>query len=142
MNKWPKLSEDLQHTPSPGHCQSCGSSEELQCWMEHGDNDEPTDTKIIICRECDHVIEPHPRLYTLLPYNGPRPGAMRCCTACLLREGLQCKHPQLKSNGGEGLPIQCSQPQVTFVDGERNGKKFGYQHVFYTSAPVCTGRRP
>ena len=142
-SKWPKLSEDLTGERSPGLCQCCGATDELQCWMESDESDQPTETMLVLCGHCSGVlIEPHPRLYVCLPYNAPRPGAMRCCTDCTLRRGLECKHPLLKTNGGEGLPIRFSKPQVTFVDGKRNGKNFGYQHVTYFNAPVCTGRQP
>jgi len=141
-SRWPKLSEDLEHSKSPGHCQSCGSQYDLDCWMEHDDLDHGTETLLILCRLCsDRIIEPHPRLYECLPHNQPRPGAMACCVACTLRLGLRCAHPDLKANGGEGLPIRASKPDVTFVDGRKNGKDFGYQLETYSIVPVCTGRQ-
>jgi hypothetical protein len=142
---WPKLSESLGER-SPGCCQACGKSFEdpdleMVRWTEHDENDRPTSTIVVLCQACSGaIIDPHPRLYDRLERNRPIPGAMGDCVHCRHREGLACRHPVLKANGGAGLVIRSDKPSVTFVDGVRNGRRFGYQTTTWRCAPKCDGK--
>lgn len=133
--QWPRLSVDLPHRfAGPAHCMSCGTSAEprtLQRWQECDARDRREPILVILCPRCaDQLIEPHPRLYRPVGANVPWPGAMELCLPCPYRDGLTCRHPDLKSNGGEGLELIHPQPQrmhvyygggrgewITFYDG-------------------------
>lgn len=141
---WPKLSETLAFPFGLQSCQNCliDGYDDLEHWQECDDNDKETPVVVILCTKCaDKLIEKHPRLYARVPQNKPMPGSMMQCNACVHRDGVKCSHPALKANGGIGLPIVTDEkPTVVFIDGEKNGKRFGYQERWYKVRPECLGR--
>lgn len=148
----PRLSEDLTGPKHPERCQSCGNQGELDLlhatagvrrWIEHDERDRPEDIVIVLCGQCsDRLIEPHARLYSPVPINAPLPGCMELCSDCRHREGVRCTHLDLKKNGGAGIAIAISKPQVIFLDGTgKNGRRMGWQHITYERPPSkCAGR--
>lgn len=132
---WPRLSTDLKHPRDPAICQSCGG-EATQTWAECDDDDAPEFIFIRLCKPCsDRIIEPHPRLYSLVARGAPAPGAMTCCTDCRHRLGLDCKNPDMKFNGGTGVAIGVN--QVGFACSR--GKGGGCRPLF-DGDPTCHGR--
>lgn len=126
--KWPRLSQQLTEIRHPEFCQSCGvhegdSETDLQRWQEHDDADRPEPILVVLCGACaDALIEPHPRLYDQLHACAPWLGCMAICALCRFRDGLKCRHPSAKANGGSGIALTMPQPFRAFVDG-RGGPK-------------------
>lgn len=148
MVAWPKLSTALAcfDQDSPAVCQRCFAAEGgdvmLHRWREHDDADQPTDVVIVLCGKCEHIIEPHPRLYSRLHVFEPHPGTMRICVDCVYRAGLRCGHPDLTANGGTGLKLTFPKPGVMFVDGKtKGGKNFGFSMVNYIEPARCESRK-
>ena len=148
--KWPRLSLELTELRHPDFCQSCGvydadSETQLTRWREHDDADRPERILVVLCRSCsDALIEPHPRLYDALDECAPWPGGMPLCAGCRWREGLDCRHPDAKVNGGKGVALTMPEPFVAFVDvrtGPKGGRRFGERVTVY-GGPVtaCAGR--
>lgn len=146
MIKWPKLSETLSPVIDLNTCQHCGSNDVSDLhpsrWREHDDNDNPTTVVVLLCKACgDAIIEPHPRLYERLDYFCPAPGSMPVCADCKFRNGVTCKHSDLKGNGGLGLPLKMPKPGVMFVDGrDSKGKPFGYQMTQFKGPVICDAK--
>lgn len=146
---WPKLSQDLPHARHPWICQACGlnlmgtQTPPHQLHLECDEKDEPLRNVVALCPPCaGKLIEPHPRLYILVPENKPVPGAMpHLCVGCRYREGLSCTHPRLKQNGGPGLNITVAEPSRGFVDGrDKHGKRWGRMFEHWPSpARACEG---
>jgi hypothetical protein len=144
---WPRLSETLPGAPSLDACMNCQRTWEecdLSRWQEHDDQDQPEPVIFVLCTPCSRaIIDPHPRLYRQLPRNEPMPGAMLLCEGCPHRDGLGCRHPDLKANGGPGLAIMAPRPTVAFVDGTRGGKRTGWKETWWPGPPTrCKGRHP
>lgn len=146
MSMWPKLSETLMFERAPHICQACGQGGSIY-WVECDDRDRPTDVQIVLCEECENskLVEKHPRLYIKSPRNKPCPGAMACCVDCAHRikdsgdgEGLICGSPMLVKNGGPGLRVHHSKPNVVHVLTRRGG--FWLEE--YLMPPTCEGREP
>lgn len=145
---WPRLSETLSCERRPDECQCCGANyqaRKLWLWLEHDENDRPTGTLVALCEACSRrLIEDHPRLYEKLPENKPVPGAMpHLCAGCEFRRGLMCSHPDLKSNGGEGLLIAVEPPLRGFWDGQgKNGRRTGgVLEIWSRPATRCQGQK-
>lgn len=155
-SQWPKLSETLTGPWSPFACQACGKSEaellegtaDLERWEEFDEHDKPTGVYIAICSHCNEakpnprvkrtLIERHPRLYSRLPEHFNRPGQFHLCVDCTLRDGWECKHPNLKANGGPGLEVMVQKPNVYHVKASRKSHS-GY-YTSYHPARSCTGK--
>lgn len=142
-DQWPKLSEDLKRDRSPIHCQACGvvASHSLVRWQEHDGADEPSPVAVVLCESCsDRLIEAHPRLYRRLGRNEPFPGTMRICWECPHRDGVRCRSPLLRSNGGPGIRFPKADATI-HVDGIRNGRRFGEWYKRWSAEPVhCEGK--
>ena len=137
MTAWPKLSEDLPFARHPNVCQSCGQKG-FNRWREHDDQDDPTDTIVILCDVCDRIIKPHKRLYSKLQNSEPVPGAMEICLDCIHCKGLICRSPMRLANGGSGLPIRFPKPMVMCVDFTDGS---GHCVRFYPPGTItCDGR--
>lgn len=139
---WPKLSQDLDGPLGPLQCQSCGWDCDLVRWVECDDADQPTAAVVVLCHPCsDRLIEPHPRLYAPLDAYAPHPGSMTLCIDCSHRQGVSCRHPDLRANGGAGLHVRFPQPTPVFVDGTKGGKRHGWVHTLYHGPPIsCAGQ--
>lgn len=140
----PKLSETLPPATELYRCQQCGGVVELARWMECDDADQPSHVLIVLCQSCsDKILQPHPRLYQQLHRWRPWTGAMAICVACQLRDGLRCKHPSARQNGGAGLKLTFPQPGIAFIDESdpKTGKHRGRQEIYW-AGPVtdCAGR--
>lgn len=157
--RWPRLSTSLPHPRRLDACQRCGlgASEDLGSegyertaegvaievlprWVEHDDQDQPEPIVVVLCTPCsEKVIEPHPRLYERLPLFKPFPGAMGICVGCGHQEGLRCRSPSAKVNGGPGMRVEFSLPAVYFVDGIRGGRRTGWRMERYKGpATACS----
>lgn len=124
----PRLT-DLTGTKHPFICQSCGGSAEpglgngllrltVNRWQEHNHQDKPEHKILVLCEACARrLIKPHPRLYEQLHHNQPWPGCMAICLDCKFREGIDCKHPNAKANGGTGVMLTIGKPIHALVDG-------------------------
>lgn len=144
---WPRLSETLSEARHPEICQSCGcvgsSQLPLARWLECDLDDNPGACVVVLCEPCEkRLIEPHPRLYIRLAKHEPMAGSMPICIGCTHREGVQCTHPDLKSNGGGGLGMTFPLPTRAFVDWhDKQGRRSGGIRTLYMG-PVskCMGR--
>jgi hypothetical protein len=106
---WPRLSETLTCQRHINCCQSCGRGQldgEVSLWQEYDENDEPEPIAVALCKQCsDRLVEPHPRIYAKVARFAPFPGAMTICLACSHRDGVRCRSPDAKANGGHGIWI-------------------------------------
>lgn len=151
----PGLSETLGPAPRHRHiCASCGvddrdedllgdnTREPHKFWQECDPFDKPiVPARVItLCGRCSKaLIDPHPRLYIAVDPNQPLPGAMEMCVDCVLRQGMACMSPNLKSNGGQGMLVTFPAPIRAFLCGGRGASG---HHVQYTGAPSkCADRR-
>lgn len=135
---WPRLSDTLPHLRAPDMCQQCGEREGAMFrWREHDDRDQPTETLVVLCDTCEAIIEPHPRLYSKLQRFEPCPGSNTMCLGCKFRVELSCKHPRLKQNGGDGLPIFSPRPGFMHIN---MGKKPHVMTWVWKEEPKCDGR--
>lgn len=97
-------------------CQICGYEKddicEFRMYLECDEQDKPEPYNILItCKsdECFSVIEKHERLYFSPAWGTGAPGYfMLLCSDCPHRKGGYCTHPDLKSNGGEGLLLHMA----------------------------------
>ncbi len=103
----------------------------VHVWQECDDADRPEPIAVLLCPPCGtRLIEPHPRLYYVLPFNEPFAGTMGLCVPCRFRAGVRCTHPDLKANGGPGLTIQTDTPVPAP----------GRRRVYVRAATGCAGR--
>lgn len=92
-------------------CQLCGFESddicEFRMWLECDDMDKPeAGNVLVVCKGCRSKISEHERLYHLVPWGLGEPGYLiLLCGDCKFREDTQCKHPDLKKNGGKGLEL-------------------------------------
>jgi len=113
-----RLTDELVYPLDNFHrCQRCGFESEDICrfrfWTECDENDNPEPDKVfLLCRgQCRQDLEEHPRLYIEVPWGGGSPGHFTfTCEECSFRQGTGCSHPDLKSNGGEGLEVMVGSP--------------------------------
>lgn len=131
-------------------CQSCGGSNvggfgnglmrlTLSRWQECDHNDRPENKVLVLCDKCSkRIIEPHPRLYHQLHANQPWPGCMAICVNCRLREGVTCKSPDAKANGGSGVLIGgMGELMRGFVDYQKKGGgRGGHAFAEWSHAPT------
>lgn len=136
---WPKLSETLPFERRPDRCQGCGvGGDALKSWRECDEADLKTPVIVVLCRRCsDAIIEPHPRLYWEVLKGEPLPGAMPVCSDCPHRDGLDCKCPLARFNGGPGLAYEPMPSRVHLCRSPR--KLSGW---FWLGPPVerCSGK--
>jgi len=103
----------------------------VHVWQERDDADQPEPIAVLLCPPCSaRLIEPHPRLYSGLPFNEPFAGTMGLCAPCRFRDGVRCTHPDLRANGGPGLTIQADTPVPAP----------GRRRVYVRPATGCAGR--
>ena len=119
-----RLTDEIKfHLTTFNRCQLCGFESQDICkfklWQECDEEDKPEPGKLmIVCdndiddkadgteRPCAQRIEDHPRLYLQVPWGMGRPGYfILLCGPCKYRDGLRCKHSDLKENGGQGLDV-------------------------------------
>jgi hypothetical protein len=149
---WSKLSQVLTFMRHPEVCQSCGDTQpgegvakpDLTRWVECDEWERSTGVVVVLCRPCvTRVLEPHPRLYREIETYAPHPGTMALCVACTHRFGLNCKHPDLRANGGAGLLITHAKAVRALVNvGGGRGHRRGCLPVsIYAHPPTaCAGR--
>ncbi len=87
-------------------------------WREHDEADRPIPGREALIflgagrdhAKCRRELDAHPRLYA---EEEGRPGYFpELCGPCKHRDGLACRHPDLKANGGEGLGVTMGGPRV------------------------------
>lgn len=133
----PGLSQTLHFFPAPDICQSCGGSDHLTAWRECDEWDKPTAVAVVLCAKCSKkLIDPHPRLYVQLQEHQPFPGVMELCLDCPMREGVSCKSPLAKHNGGPGMQIDAHGFGGFFC----GGKGSGFQTLFTRAPSACAGK--
>ena len=148
MSEWPRLSmavwpQDMAKG-GPGRqigvCMKCGrEGDDVVAWQECDDADRPEPIAIMLCRRCgDEIIDPHPRLYRVVPRFMPFPGIMACCRGCSHQGHLRCR--VAKCHGGPGVHLHYPEPTHAFVDGSRNGRRWGGQMLVYHEPPTCDDR--
>jgi hypothetical protein len=134
----PGLSQTLHFFPHPEECQSCGSAGELTRWRECDEWDKPTMVVVVLCQKCSRkLIEPHPRLYHQLQEAEPFPGSMQICLDCPMRDGISCKSPLAKHNGGPGMLIDGARGFAGFFCG---GPNAGYRRLYSSPPTSCAGK--
>lgn len=120
----PGLSETLPGPVHPHVCQSCGAEglgldgdhEALTRWRECDAWDKPTMRVVVLCLRCSKkLIDKHPRLYISLQQAEPFPGSMEICVPCKHRDGVSCKCPIAKHNGGSGMRIDGGRAISAFL---------------------------
>ena len=139
MNEQTHRLTDLPGERHPEICQQCGGVVfgdpsgdgktrilvTLDRWQECDHNDRPENRLIVLCNVCSkRMIEPHPRLYHRLSPNHPWPGCMAICVRCRWRDGVTCKHPSAKVNGGSGVMVTIGKPIQGFIDGPKYRGRF------------------
>lgn len=94
-------------------CQFCGHSSddicEFRMWQRCDSNE-------IACRgdACRKIIDDDPLLFIEVPWSQGGPGRfMLICGDCPHRSEYSCKHPDLKTNGGEGLLVHFTPTPVS-----------------------------
>jgi hypothetical protein len=124
-----RLTSNLQSAGSFDTCQICGKTSDDICtfrlWQECDDRDQPEPGNYLLVGEtcCRSKIHEHPRLYNEVPWGRGVPGGfVLVCGSCPFREGFHCTHPNLKSNGGDGLLVDFSNP----LGGMTVHLNFGY----------------
>lgn len=122
-----KLSDCAGPIETFKRCQLCAYESDDICefwqWIECNDTDEPTDKILITCRRsrCMKEISDHPRLYIQMEWGKGKPGQfMLLCGDCKFRNDSSCTHPDLKSNGGQGLEIRF-QSVMPFIACTKDG---------------------
>lgn len=113
-------------------CQLCGHKlayDDIcayRMWQRCDNKDNPVEDYLITCNNdaCFKRIDDDPLLFIEVPWSRGGPGRfMLLCGDCPNRKDWSCLHPNLKSNGGEGLLVNFAQ---TFLTGIRicmsNGK--------------------
>lgn len=142
---WPKLSETLPNK-SRLACNRCSSvKNDLTFWIECDDNDQRQPVFIALCGTCaDEIIEPHPRLYVQLLSGECMPGAMNVCDDCSFRDGLHCKSPAAKFNGGEGLAFVPPPQPIHLCRSKASGWHFfmpaEMELIRLGATQQCTGK--
>lgn len=96
---------------------------EFRMWQKTDKSDKPVDDYFIACTEpaCRKKIDDDPMLFIEVPWGRGGPGKfMLLCGDCPHRDGFNCRHPSLKSNGGAGLGVRFSSLPIfgTFICGE------------------------
>lgn len=116
---YPRLTETAPYPLDRfDRCQLCGKIYtdvcSLRMWYECDDNDVPEQPPrvLVICRAEDSIclvqLEAHPRAYLLVPWRGGAAGHLQMlCGPCTYRNSASCTHPDLKTNGGQGLDFTC-----------------------------------
>jgi len=108
------LSASARHGRDPDFaCDVCHApAEQLEVWREHDEHDRPipgTDALVYLGEGhplCRIKLDDHPRLYAEVR---GEPGSFpRLCGPCEHRDGLLCRHPDLKVNGGGGLMVHLN----------------------------------
>jgi hypothetical protein len=134
----PGLSQTLHFFADPQTCQSCGRADNLTRWRECDEWDKPTMVVVVLCDRCSKkLIEVHPRLYVALQEHQPFPGVMQICFDCPMRDGVSCKSPLAKHNGGRGMEIKAYAIGGFFCGGRNSGF-----HRIWTRAPSeCAGKQ-
>jgi hypothetical protein len=152
----PGLSKTLTGPIHPLVCQGCGAEEPtdgfktlletrgarnemLQRWRECDEFDKPTRTVVVLCAKCSkREIDRHPRLYIPVETFAPEPGIMDLCVDCRLREGVSCKSPLAKHNGGSGMAIDY--PGHTVAHFNYGGGRGEFRKLYKGEATACAGR--
>lgn len=121
-------------------CNVCGlSSDSLAAWREHDERDLPLDgARFLVFIGKDHpacikAMDKHPRLYAEVR---GEPGTFpRLCGDCSLRRGLECSHPKLRANGGDGLLVNLDDPLHGAIICGRGGRITPVNHAL-----TCEGK--
>lgn len=144
---WPRLSNmfggPLHHPLECGKCLRQASElpvgKSLAVWEEHDHDDKPEHIYIVLCEPCSKkIVKPHPRLYSRKQQHEPMPGVMPTCHDCKLRNGLICKSPLLRKNGGAGLPLSYPDPARALVDGAH----YRGPITLFTGPVTCKAKEP
>lgn len=101
----------------PSCCNVCHlGSRQLGVWRERDEYDKPvegTGALVFIGKDhptCLKIMENHPRLYE---EEEGQPGWFPAlCGPCRLRDGLACRHTDLKENGGAGLQVMPADVRI------------------------------
>lgn len=136
----PRLSASLNPFVSRSKCQRCGTTNNVQGWIEHDHRDKPEPFYVFLCPRCSNeLIDPHPRLYSQVMPNAPHPGIMDICADCKWRVGSLCTSRVAMFNGGPapGLAIKIPEPASAFVDGP---KFRGRVALYHSPATDCSGK--
>lgn len=137
----PGLSVTLPYERRPDTCQACGVLFDIRLWEECDPWDQPQKPPVVVvlCNACGlRLIEPHARLYRPLELFAPLPGVMALCADCCNREGLRCRSPLLKANGGSGLAITFSKPTEAMVC--YGGGRGDFVRLYEKPPSKCAGR--
>ena len=142
---FPRLTETLPHRAAD-RCNRCGyglpGPHNLQVWQEHDDGDRPELRYVLLCKPCaDKVIERHPRLYRLADRNEPCPGVMGQCEECIHRDGLVCRCPEMKANGGPGVAFLPADDWARYQMAGPGGRGRKCKTVrIWSEVPPCSAR--
>lgn len=136
--KKPGLSETLGGPRHPNKCQSCAAPDARR-WREHDEWDKPLPVLVMLCETCTtQLIKPHTRLYASIDTLEPWPGAMAICLDCKHRAGLECRHPDLKQNGGKGLMLSVPKPSRVHLN--YGGGRGEWKNLYPGPVSKCAGR--
>ena len=143
-HEMPRLSKDLKGEKSRTRCQACGLQvlfdplpklPQLRRWQEHDDGDRPEPIVVVLCKPCSNrLIEPHPRLYREMQAFEPHPGSMPICDDCTRREGVSCRHPEAKANGGQGVELIA--PKPSYVHLQMSPRRHSGWRTLYTGPVI------
>lgn len=137
----PGLSETLGILIDPRMCRACGGTRELRRWRECDEWDKPTMAVVVLCSRCSvKLIDRHPRLYIQLAPHEPFPGVMEICVDCPDRDGVTCKSPIAKHNGGSGMRITHPAPTTVFIDVSPR-RNSGMVKLYPGAVTACAGKQ-
>ena len=147
-----RLIDECQGPQSPRQCGRCGatkSTRELDRFR-YLDNDDLAERPRVLnlCESCAVELADHDERYRTqlqpLADNEPWPGALEVCLGCRYRDGLECRSPLAKFNGGPGIHF----PGVTLTSAVIEafnpavGRVTRQTIMTYSKARECGGRRP
>lgn len=121
------LRPDLRASDRMARCNLCGAPNvgDLYVWRECDELDRPTpglDAVLLVCSSatCAATINNHPRLYIQDRLGAPGHFPV-LCGDCEHRDGLTCRHPDLRTNGGPGLLVKLDRDHAIVCTRGRGG---------------------
>lgn len=116
-------------------CNVCGKpADALEAWRAHDERDRPIDGPRALVflgagdahKACRKKLDAHARLFA--PDRGFA-GHWPFCGPCTFRQGLECRNPDAKANGGAGVRVELAGIPATVCFGRGRGGCRRLQHV-------------
>lgn len=145
-----RLIDECRGPQSPRRCGRCGalrSARELDRFRyldQDDDSDRPR--PLVLCEACAvHLADADGRFRgELLPLvdNRPYPGTLEVCIGCEYLDGLECRSPLARVNGGPGIEFPDAVGTSVWVHVRGPfGRPVRVSRETWSKVKVCTGRR-